>query len=67
VPHLSPRALGLLSPGLGLLSPGLGLFWPALGLLNAGLGGFNQDAGLESRQWGPGPAFYPGENLTCPQ
>jgi len=60
-------ALGLLGPGLGLLGPGLGFLGPGLGLLNSGLGGFNLDAGLESRQWGPGPACYSSESLTCPQ
>jgi hypothetical protein len=54
--------------GLALLGSGLGGFGvPALGLLGSGLGGFSLDAGLESRQWGPGPAFYSTGNLTCPQ
>jgi hypothetical protein len=35
--------------------------------LGAGLAGLSMDAGLESRHWGPGSAFYSTENLTCPQ
>jgi hypothetical protein len=54
--------------GLGMLGSGLnGLGVGGLNLLGSGLGNFNLDAGLESRQWGPGPILYPTENSTYPK
>jgi len=54
--------------GLSLLGPGLAGFGVSgLGLPGAGWAGLNLDAGLESRQWVSGPAFYPTENLACPR
>jgi hypothetical protein len=71
IPDLFGLALNLGGFGLrgfGLLGSGLGGFGvPGLGLLGSGLAGFGLDAGLESRQWGPGSAFYSSQSLTCPQ
>jgi hypothetical protein len=54
--------------GLGLLGAGLNGFGVnGLNLLGAGLNGFSQDAGLESRDWGPGPILYPNGNCACTQ
>jgi hypothetical protein len=60
------RGLGLLGSSLGGFGfQALGL--EGLGLLGSGLSGIGQDAGLESRQWGPGPILYPNGNCVCPQ
>jgi len=60
------RGLGLLGASLGGFGlPGLGL--EGLGLLGSGFSGIGQDAGLESRQWGPGPILDPNGNCTCRQ
>ena len=60
VPDLFGLALNV--GGFGLR--GLGL--EGLGLLGSGLSGIGQDAGLESRQRGPGPILYPNGNCACP-
>jgi hypothetical protein len=68
VPDLFGLALDLGAFGLrslGMLGSGLNGFGVGgLNLLGSGLAGFNLDAGLESRQWGPGPILYPTGNLT---
>jgi hypothetical protein len=52
--------------GLNLLGTGLNTFDPlALNLVGSALANSNTDPGMESPQWGPGPAFYPNGNLTA--
>jgi hypothetical protein len=58
---LGLRGFSLLGPGLG----GLGI--QGLGLLSSALTAVPQDAGLESRDWGPGPILYPNGNCACQQ
>jgi hypothetical protein len=69
--------------GLGLLGSGLnGFGLGGLNLLGSGLGGFgvggqnllgsdqgsySLGAGLESRQWGPGPILYPASSCALPR
>jgi len=54
--------------GLGLLGSSVSNFVvPGLGMLGSGSASFSLDAGLESRQWEPGPAFHSTPNLGCPQ
>jgi hypothetical protein len=54
--------------GLGLLGSGLGEFGlQGLRFLDFSSDGSAQDAGLESRQWGPGPILYPDGTCACPQ
>jgi hypothetical protein len=54
--------------GLSLLGTGVNAFGPlGLNLLGSALANSSPDPGMESPQWGPGPAFYPTSNLTCPR
>lgn len=53
--------------GLALMGPGLMLGVQGLELLGSSLDNFNLDAGLESRNWGPGPILDPYGNCNCPQ
>jgi hypothetical protein len=54
--------------GLSLLGTGLNAFGPlGLNLLGSALANSNPDAGMESPQWGPSPAFHPTGNLACPR
>jgi hypothetical protein len=71
VPDLFGLALNLGELGLrgfGLLGSGLGGFGlQGVGLLGSALNALPQDAGLESRDWGPGPIIYPNGNCVCSQ
>jgi hypothetical protein len=53
--------------GLALMGPGLMLGVQGLELLGSSLDNFNLDAGLESRNWGPGPILDPYGNCNCRQ
>jgi hypothetical protein len=53
--------------GLALMGPGSMLGVQGLELLGSSLDNFNPDAGLESRNWGPGPILDPYGNCNCPQ
>jgi hypothetical protein len=53
--------------GLTLMGPGLMLGVQGLELLGSSLNNFNLDAGLESRNWGPGPILDPYGNCNCQQ
>ena len=53
---------------LSLLGSGLNAFGPlGINLLGSALANSNSDLGMDSPQWGPGPAFYPTGNLACPR
>ena len=53
---------------LSLLGTGLNAFGPlGINLLGSALTNSNSDPGMDSPQWGPGPAFYPTGNLACPR
>ena len=53
---------------LSLLGSGLNAFGPlGINLLGSALTNSNSDLGMDSPQWGPGPAFYPTGNLACPR
>jgi hypothetical protein len=53
--------------GLTLMGPGLMLGVQGLEFLGSSLDNFNLDAGLESRNWGPGPILDPYGNCNCRQ
>jgi hypothetical protein len=54
--------------GLSLLGTGLNAFGPlGINLLGSALANSSPDPGMQSPQWGPGPAFYPTGNLASPR